>query len=275
VFDTNLGNLCCEIEPPQKIKKKLYRCDNRFHLDILYELVNTYDNYGIVLLSGDETRFYLISGPIQKLLFTIECNAPNKQGRGGQSQQRFDRLRLESINEYNKKILEKMKQYFIDRESNQPNIKGLVFAGPSQTKNKVAEHDMFDYRLKKILCRIETTSEITDGTIFTVITKVDDLISSESEETHAIVNQFTESIRRDDGLSIYGEKHIFYCLGHKLLQYLIVSNDYYEINKNKLDAICEKGGCEIVITTSHIIKTYGDIVGLSWYPLKLNVDDEY
>ena len=92
------------------------------------------------------------------------------------------------------------------------------------------------------------------------------------DNSHAIVNQFTESIRRDDGLSIYGEKHIFYCLGHKLLQYLIVSNDYYEINKNKLDAICEKGGCEIVITTSHIIKTYGDIVGLSCVIIVLSLE---
>src|SRR5438128_1862967 len=55
---------------------KVYRCDNKFHLDILYEQIQTYDGYGIVLLSGDKSQLYFIAGSNQKLLCTIECHAP-------------------------------------------------------------------------------------------------------------------------------------------------------------------------------------------------------
>ncbi len=274
VFDTSSGNLCCEIEPPQKIRRHWYRCDNKFHLDTLYEQTQTYDGYGVVLLSGNETKLYLVEGPNHKLLSMVECRAKGKQGRGGQSQQRFERLRLEDINDYHKKIHEKLKLHYINHSSDLPSVKGLIFAGPAQTKNKVAEHDMFDYRLKEILTRMETTGEIKEGTIIEVIDKISDLINSESDDIKDIVFQFTESIRTDDGLSIYGYQDISYCMEHNLLHYLIASNHYYDLNHEKLDEYCEKSGCQLVITISQIIETYGGIVGLAWYPVKVHSEDD-
>ncbi len=264
-----LGNICYDIDPPKKISKQLYRCDNKFHIDELYEQIRVYDGYGIILLSGDITKFYLVEGCDQKLLGTIECNIKGKHGRGGQSQQRFERLRLEDINEYHKKIHEKLKLYFIDKESNLPNIKGVIFAGPAKTKNFVADHDAFDYRLKNILIRMETTGELRENTIIEVIKKIDDIINSENDEIKNIVNRFIESVIIDDGFAIYGQSEIFNCLEQKLLNYLIVTDNYYLINKNKIDLYQGSNGCKLVITKSQLVETYGGIVGLYWYPLEL------
>ena len=126
IFDNNAYFVYEEIVPPQKLKKNLYRCDNRFELNILHEMSKKYENYRILLLSGDESKLYNVTGSSHKLLCTITCHAPGKQGHGGQSQQRLDRIRIETINEYHKRVLEKVKLYYIDNATSLPNIKGLI-----------------------------------------------------------------------------------------------------------------------------------------------------
>src|SRR5207247_494008 len=104
---------------------------------ILYDMVKTRQTFGIILSSGDEARLYTINGINHKLICTTSCYAPGKQGRGGQSKERLDRIRVEIINEYHKRVIEKMKQYYINTVTNQPQIRGLILAGPADTKNKI------------------------------------------------------------------------------------------------------------------------------------------
>lgn len=269
VFDENcnLGQFYEEIDPPKKMRKHIYRCHNHFYLDILYEIIESYETFGIILLSGDESRLYTVNGENYKLLFAMRYNCPNKQSHGGWSQQRFDRLRLEKINEYYKKVLEKIKFYYIDKITDQPNIKGLIFAGPAQTKFKIANHEMFDYRLKKMILGIETTFEINDYTIHEIIKKSSNLLTFEDPIIKNTIEKFSAAIRNDNGLAVYGSNEVKKCLENNLLQYLIIAQSYFDKNNEKFDDICKKNGCQIIITGSSLIENYGGLAGLTWYPI--------
>jgi peptide chain release factor subunit 1 len=241
-------------------------------------MTQNYDNYGIILLSGEKTYLYLATKSQHKLLCTVTAHIPNKQGRGGQSQKRFERLRMETIHEYHKRILDKMKTYYISPSNDQTNIKGLIFAGPSMTKNKIAEHEMMDYRLKKLIMKIETTAEIRENTISEILIKVDDLLISEGNEIKMAVKKFDESLSISDGYAVYGKKQVINLLKNNMLKYLIIHQNYFDeykqVNDLKLDELCQSNGCQMVITQSNIIEKYGGFAGLLWFPSDHNDDND-
>lgn len=271
VFDESPGNFCCVIEPPHKVKTYWYRCDSKFHLDFLYAMTEIYDTFGVILLAGEIAKLYSIDGNDYKFLYKLTNYAPSKQGRGGQSKERLERVRLEYYNDYYKRILESAKTYFIDTSTNLPNIKGLILAGPSLTKNKVLDHETFDYRLKKIVKKVITTSEIIDTTIIAVIDQISDLLSDDNDETKIIVKRFNEGITIDNGLSVYGPAIVLKCLNDNQLKHLIVHQSYideYKDSKDELSLICKNNGCQMYISNSNNILTYGRLCGLLWYANK-------
>jgi peptide chain release factor subunit 1 len=248
----------------------MYMCDHRFHLDFLQSMVEEHDVYGVILLSGEESRLYTVSGSRYKLKCTVGYHAQKKQKKGGWSQQRIDRLRVEKMNVYHKKVLEKIKYHYIDMETNMPNVKGLILAGPAETKIRIRDHDMFDYRLKDIILAVESSAEINDSTIHEVVVKVDHLLIDD-DEAREIVEQFNESIILDDGLASYGPDEIEKYLKWGLLKVVLVHNDFVEEHcgnhfEKELEKKCSNVGCELLTTNSELVKNYGGIVGLLWYP---------
>lgn len=265
VFDTTVGQFYEEIHPPEKLKNHYYCCNNQFYLDILFKMIENKQSFGIILLSGDETRMYTVNGENFQLLYTIYYDSPNKHSRGGWSQQRFDRIRLEKINEYYKKITEKMKFYYIDDSTQLPKIKGLILAGPAHTKNKIHEHESFDYRLKKIITNIDTTAEIKDTTICEIIKKNFNRLESECAEVNELIEEFLQSVRLNNGLAVYGLDYVINCLKMNLLKSVIASQSFFDKSGKDLENLCLISGCQLVITQSSIINDYGGIVALSWY----------
>ncbi len=227
-------------------------------------MLQDHAKYGVILISGDEARIYSIDQDNFKLLMTYNPIIHGKHGRGGQSKNRFERLHEEAVAGYHKKIIEKVNSYFII--NNQPNVKGLIFAGPSQSKSKVAENEFLDYRLKKMIVKIETIAEITDTSICELIARNQSLLSAESSEIQTQVNRFEEALQLNTGLAVYGQEETLVNLHHKLLRTLILSSDLVSPDEvKKLKLLCEDGGCELVITQSPLIQKYGGYTGLLWY----------
>src|SRR4051812_2352291 len=100
VFSTNLN----VFNPPNPVKSFFYKCDKYFHLDLILLLYAETKSYGIILASGSTTMYWSYATNNTKLLKTIKADLPNKHKTGGQSAQRFERIRDEKINMYVKKI---------------------------------------------------------------------------------------------------------------------------------------------------------------------------
>jgi peptide chain release factor subunit 1 len=74
---------------------------------------------------------------------------PKKHGRGGQSANRFARLREEKRHNYVRKVAELAISNFITND--RPNVKGIVMAGSADFKTVIAQSDFFDKRLTEVV----------------------------------------------------------------------------------------------------------------------------
>ena len=79
-----------------------------------------------------------------------------KTRKGGQSANRYARLREEQEAAYVKKCCELATQHFITAD--RPNVKGLVFAGSAHLKTDMHNSEHFDKRLRPIvLCTVDVS----------------------------------------------------------------------------------------------------------------------
>ncbi|RYX82441.1 hypothetical protein EON73_04300, partial [bacterium] len=140
IFSTTSTD-CHIFSPPNPIIKFYYRCDRKFHLDDLIYLYETCDEYAIVLISGKKTMLYSYSNNNTKILKEITTSLPNQHKKGGQSAQRFERIRDEKIGWYIKQILELMTRYYVTNGIFKYN--GLIIAGPSQLKDAIKDNDLY------------------------------------------------------------------------------------------------------------------------------------
>lgn len=242
--------------PPKPVRKFYYRCDNKFHLEDLITLYESYDAFAIVLMSGKRTEFYVHSKNETKKLNNISTKLPNQHKTGGQSAQRFGRIRDEMINVYVKKIVEMMiKCYTVDGIFN---FAGVIVSGPAGIKESVTDLDLFKQYFAKHVTKTVTTGEICDNTIRHVISESQDIFCSESDESE--MEELLYDPVKFERL-IFGEDNVKneYNVGN--LEQLFVSKNYYKQNEFKS---CMKTKISVVCTSSFVSK-YGNMVGVLYY----------
>ncbi len=81
------------IVPPEPIQTFLYRCDSRFHLEPLKQLLRERDVYGVLVVDNEEAAVAVIRGRRIVEMDTFTSGVPGKHRAGGQSARRFERLR--------------------------------------------------------------------------------------------------------------------------------------------------------------------------------------
>ena len=100
-------------EPYKPLKTTLYMCDNKFHTEDLYYLLQDEKTFGFVIVDGNGCLFGTLNGNNKITLHEFSVDLPKKHGRGGQSANRFARLRLEARQNYVRKCCEMITKYFI------------------------------------------------------------------------------------------------------------------------------------------------------------------
>lgn len=103
---------CTVITPPRNVTTSLYRCDKQFIVDPLLPLFAPRLKYGVVEVGGEVTTLYEIHGCDISKVATVTSNIRNKHKRGGQSQNRFQRLRVIQIGSYISTIVEEIETCF-------------------------------------------------------------------------------------------------------------------------------------------------------------------
>jgi peptide chain release factor subunit 1 len=120
------------IEPPEPLNFRLYRCDKTFVLDALKEMAEKKDVYGLVVMDKREGNIALLKGKTILPLTKTTSYVPGKTRAGGQSAQRFERLRDGAAKEFFNKLAEYVKDQFLHNKE----IKGIIVGGPGHTKNE-------------------------------------------------------------------------------------------------------------------------------------------
>lgn len=110
------------------------------------------NNFGFIILDGNGFSFHVLTGQSKQTLFKDKVDLPNKHGRGGQSKNRFERIREEKRGWYTSDAAELAGKYFIDSSNSMPNVTGLIVGGIADLKLDFVEK--LDPRLSKIVLSI-------------------------------------------------------------------------------------------------------------------------
>ncbi|KNH06287.1 hypothetical protein XU18_2792 [Perkinsela sp. CCAP 1560/4] len=150
--DNKEKKITFDFEPVKPVTRSMYHCDNKFHTEELRKMLESDDKFGFIIIDGTGTLYATLQGSQRDILHRFSVDLPKKHGRGGQSKNRFARIREEKRHNYVHKVAELATQFYINVD--RPNVAGLVLAGSADFKDVLASSDLFDPRLKAVVIAI-------------------------------------------------------------------------------------------------------------------------
>ena len=109
------------IEPPEPIRTRLYRCDQTFVTNIIEDMLEHHETYGLIAIDRREGTIGLLKGSSVIEVSNHTSDVPGKTTKGGQSQQRYARLREEAAHRFFQRVAETANKEFSAKE-----IKGVI-----------------------------------------------------------------------------------------------------------------------------------------------------
>ncbi|CAI8506923.1 Polypeptide release factor (eRF1) in translation termination [Hanseniaspora opuntiae] len=219
--DGKVKKVTYDIEPYKPINTTLYLCDNKFHTEVLSELLEADDKFGFIVMDGQGTLFGLLSGNTRTVLHKFTVDLPKKHGRGGQSAVRFARLREEKRHNYVRKVAECAVQNFITNDK--VNVKGLVLAGSADFKTDLAKSDLFDPRFQdKIVKIVDISYGGENGFNQAIELSAEALANVKFIQEKKLVTAYFDEISQDTGKFCYGVEDTMKALDLGAIETLII-----------------------------------------------------
>ncbi len=226
-----------EIVPPDPLKVRIYRCDQKFVLDPLKEMVREREVYGLVTIDKSEAAVGFLRGNHISVYKHLDSLVPPKTKAGGQSAQRFERVREGLLLSFLKDVAEVAASAF----RNEKDLKGIIIGGPGPIKEKFV-NEILPQDLRDKIIAIKDTSYSGTEALEEVVERAEEELKDAriSKEKHAL-KRFFLNLAKDTGLAIYGLEETLKALEMGAMELLIVSEDApYTVYKLR----CESCGAE-------------------------------
>ncbi len=235
------------IEPPVPINTRIYRCDKEFHLDILRELAETKDIYGLVVMDRRDGDIGLLKGKTVIPTMNTHSNVPGKTRAGGQSAQRFERLREGAAIEFYKRIAEYMKEQFLENRD----IKGILVGGPGRTKNDLIDGNYINNELKQKIVAIKDLSYTGEYGLHELVDKCEDVLANEDiADEKNIMNDFLTRMAKEPAKVSYGKDQVMELLKQGAVDTLILSEELDEKIMEEFEEESKNVGTDIKIVST-------------------------
>lgn len=255
------------IEPIEPITTAYYKCESGFFLTPLEEMILPKHVYGILILDLAEASVGYLYGKNIIPYASIESRVENKHHHGGQSAQRFERLREVSINDYYKKIAKLCRDAFENKK-----LDGIIIGGPAMTKDDFLDGDYLSNEIRKKILGTVNTSYTDESGLKEAADASEGLISnSEYFEEKKIIDRFYEFLNKFPTRCTYGWSRVPIELESGKIDTLLISDK--DIQITELDDILKKAErfktkVQIISSTSDygkIFSTTFRIAGLLRY----------
>lgn len=235
------------IEPPMPINTRIYRCDKEFQLDILRDMCEVDEIYGLVVMDKRDGDIGILKGKAIIPLVHTHSTVPGKHKTGGQSAQRFERLRDGAAVEFYKRIAEYMKDQFLDNRD----IKGILLGGPGRTKIDFHDGNYITNEVKKKIITIKDLSYTCEFGLQELVDKCEDVLASEEvAEEKKIMKKFFELLATNSQKVSYGFDHTKEMLLMGAVETLLVSEAIDDETEEALEEECTRLGSEMKIIST-------------------------
>jgi peptide chain release factor subunit 1 len=206
--------------PPEPIGIYYYRCEHRFMLEPLYELLRAEDAFGILVIDSKAATFAMLKGKRADIVKDISSGVAGKTRAGGQSARRYERLRQMHLNEFFTRVGKYMTEIYLDA----PSLKGIIVGGPGPTKEDFLKGNYLHYEIKdKVLTTVDTGYTGREGVKEVVERSREFIRNVRFYEERKIVQDFLYNVGHDTGLSTYGEREVIQALKANNVRTLLLS----------------------------------------------------
>ncbi len=230
------------VEPPEPLKIRLYRCDQKFLLDPLKDMVREREIYGLIVLDKSDAAIGILKGKKIQKLKEMDSVVPGKTKAGGWSQARYARVREGLLNDFLKKVGDvassKLKEY--------KDLIGIIIGGPGPIKEQFAAGEFLHYEIRKKVLGVVNTSYTGEYGLRETVERADDILAEASVvKERKILDRFFDEFGKDSGLAVYGFKEVVEAMKAGNMETLILSEDFDWVNAG-LECKCGWSGKKVL-----------------------------
>ncbi|MGM5479890.1 MAG: peptide chain release factor aRF-1 [Nanobdellota archaeon] len=236
------------VEPPIPINQNLYRCDKEFILEPLRELIDDKIIFGLVAMDKREASIAILKGKTIIPLKNLHSSVPGKHKTGGQSAQRFERLREGAAIDFYKRIAEYMKDEFL---SHKEALQGIIIGGPGPTKFNFAEGNYITDQLKRKVVAIKDLSYTSEFGLHELLEKSEDILAEE-EVVHEkqLMQEFFETLAKNPGKVSYGLEDVKKLTEMGAVDTLLVCEEIDEKTIEEIEKMADDVGTKVEIIST-------------------------
>jgi len=253
------------IIPPRPINTFKYICDQYFHTEILEQMLVTSSTYGIIVIERGEAVIALLRGNYWEIAKTVEFYVPGKHHAGGQSAMRFKRQIEHLADVFYKMVAEEANRIFL----NEPELKGIIVAGPGPTKEDFVKAGYLDYRLKqKVIAIVDACCANEYGVMEAIKRAWKHIKDNEYVRAKKLMETIMYyAIKKPDHI-VYTKEKVLEAIENGIASMVIVSEEAGEEEIMQLVYECEKRGIKVEIIpktveeSKTLTSTFGGYVAL-------------
>ncbi|MEM4271877.1 MAG: peptide chain release factor aRF-1, partial [Candidatus Pacearchaeota archaeon] len=188
-------------QPPKPLNVRLYRCDQKFIVEPLKEMLEVQDIYALLAIDRQQATIGKLEGKKIEVLRTLTSGVPSKIRAGGQSSQRFHRITEGLAKEFFRRVADAMKEIFFDM----PKLKGILVGGPVPTKDEFLETGELATKLKEKVIAVKDIGYVDEhGLKLLVEASQEDIQGQELIKEKNMVNKFFETLGKSKEKAVYG-----------------------------------------------------------------------
>ena len=235
------------IEPPSDVNLKLYRCDKKFNLEPLEKMCSDDSSYGLIVMDKGEACVGILVGTDIKVIKSMNSNVPGKHKSGGQSAQRFARIREGAAVEFYKRIADVVISEFTFNK----NLKGILIGGPGTTKNNFFDGNYLNEEIKgKVLMPLFDITYTNDFGLKELIGVSEEVLKDSAlSRQKKVIRQFLTNLNFKPNMCSYGLNDVEKALDMAAVDTLIVVEE--KISDEKLEELSNK--CELIKASFEIV----------------------
>jgi peptide chain release factor subunit 1 len=231
-----------DIEPPEPVMIRMYRCDKDFVLDPLKEMLAAGETYALLVMDRKEATIGRLSGKRVEFLQKMTSGVPSKVKAGGQSAQRFHRITEGLTKEFYKRIADEMKNLFYD----DPKLKGILIGGPIPTKDEFVDGEYLMNKLQKLIIGIKDQGDTSESGLHELVENSNDILASqEITKEKKILDKFFESLGQTPDKTAYKYEDVKKSLEYGAVSLLLISKDLDFSKTRELRELAINAGTEI------------------------------
>lgn len=232
--------------PPKKLKVRVYRCDQTFVLEPLKEMLVTDEIYGLLIIERNEASIGVLEGKHIKMLQHMTSGIPGKTKAGGQSSQRFHRIRESMAKEFFKRVAEALKNHFFDNKK----LKGILIGGPIPTKEEFLDKGQLVTALKDKVIAVKDLGDTGMPGLTNLVNLCEDVLAEqEVTKQKQILDEFFETLAKEPDKVTYGKAEVEDRLNRGAVEKLIISKSLDRKKIKELEKLASETSAEIHLVT--------------------------